>query len=294
MILPLLLAIIFIVSSNGLLVYKPDEGKYLNGTSKPNLFFKFELPSLLNCDITDTKTIKLHPEKYDCDEQLTWHFEHIKTAFVNSTTNNCEEMNVVSMISKKYIMPINYQLQRPIRIRPITHQGKCGKGYMEGFNFFSYKLNNNKNIWEKANNSPSLRVLNKYPPNVTEDEHALYEQMFMYGMQIGTINSTLDSELENASHLVDNGTMSEDEFKNIFKEKLSTTGNSIFRKSCKMYNDLIDLMDSPKDITKIISLYLDKKDIKAERTDNGIIVKQCKILDTNSIKFVPLINPDDI
>uniref|UniRef100_A0AC35TYU3 Lant_dehydr_N domain-containing protein n=1 Tax=Rhabditophanes sp. KR3021 TaxID=114890 RepID=A0AC35TYU3_9BILA len=273
---------------NAVIIYEPEPGTYSNGTTKPSLYFKYQKPSKWDCEVTDTRTLIIHPETYDCKEVMSWHFEHIKTAYQNSTTNKCEEMNVISLISDKYILPINFPLMNPIKIRPMKQQGTCGKGFMDGLNFFSYKLNNNKDIWSKTNfKSPTLRVTNKYPAIVPADQHILYDQMFMYGLQLGALNLTKDYLLMIKDILVEEGNVkNEDDFLKKIQNYFDLLGNKLFKESCEHHNELIA---SKKDIQEVTNLLLDKEDIKAERIENGIKVKQCKWTEIANLETVPLV-----
>uniref|UniRef100_A0AC35TMX1 Uncharacterized protein n=1 Tax=Rhabditophanes sp. KR3021 TaxID=114890 RepID=A0AC35TMX1_9BILA len=291
MIFYLVIVLISILNvTNGFLIYKPDEGTYPNGTAKPVLFFKFQTPSKLDCNVTNTKTYKLHPEKFNCNQNFSWHFEYIKTAYENSTSNKCEEMNVISLVSKKYIIPVNAKLMKPILIRTMKQRRSCGKGYMEGLNFFSYKLNNINNIWSKSNISPSILITDQYPDSIAvTNEEVMYNQMYMFGLQIGSLNLTFPPNLEIAKEMLANGTLKTiDDFKVVVQDTMTSVGNSIFKKSCEVYNDVLDLIDSKEDITEVMAAYLNRKDITAERIDKSVRVRQCKLLEPETVKLIPL------
>uniref|UniRef100_A0AC35UGU5 THUMP domain-containing protein n=1 Tax=Rhabditophanes sp. KR3021 TaxID=114890 RepID=A0AC35UGU5_9BILA len=247
----------------------------------------------------------------NCNQKLTWHYEVIHTFIENATTGKCEKESIISLVSKKYLIPVNDKISVPILIRPNSQKRSCGKGLMDGLNFVTYQLNNIANIWAKNNVSENLLVHTEYPKSIsTLSEEVMWSQIYFLNLQLGSLNLTFPKKLKRAQEMVENGTLtSTSYFKLILQKTLSKIGNNMFKSSCKFNNFLVDIIKSEKDIEKVMtfymvksrtnlenvviniddvmSTYLDIKNIKSERLGDSILVTHCKVLKPN-IELIPV------
>uniref|UniRef100_A0AC35THD5 Uncharacterized protein n=1 Tax=Rhabditophanes sp. KR3021 TaxID=114890 RepID=A0AC35THD5_9BILA len=291
MILYLFLTLILIDNAcNCLIIYKPDEGTYSNGTDKPILYFRYQPASKLDCSVTNTKTYDLRFQKLNCTPS-TWHFEHIKTSYENSNTNKCEDMDVVSLVSDKYIMPVSIHEMMPILVTATKQNRICGKGEMDGQNFFSYKINNITDIWSHSNISPHLLIK---PQAGTVKEAAnstiIYSQLFLLSSQLGALDLEIPSKLLVAKEMLRKGTLETIvEFESVLQAMINNVGNTIFKKSCANFNGIVNAIESnEEDITKIMKIYFDREDITDKKINDWVRVKQCKVLEPETVRYIPI------